>query len=360
MNLSADTPFNQLPNLPPRVEIETKQVLKKCIDAKTSLVILNQVSKRLPNTNVLINTLPLLEAQTSSEIENIITTTDKLFQYSNNQSSEQLDTASKEVLRYRTALRIGFEQVQIKPSNTVLAENICSVLRNIETKVRKVSGTTLLNAATGEVIYTPPVGEVLIREKLSNWEKFMHEQDRDLDPLIKMAIGHYQFEAIHPFTDGNGRTGRILNILYLVEKNLIDLPILYLSRYIMQNKNEYYKKLLNVTLHQEWEAWILFMLEAIDSTSKWSIDKISNIIKIIEEVTTLVKNKLPKIYSRELIEIIFTQPYCRVSNLTEANIAKRQTASEYLKKLVSENILEEKIVGREKIFINKKFMQILI
>ena len=359
MNIDVSTPYNALPDLPPKKDLETKKLLKQCIEARTALEALHQSAGKLPNQEVLINTLPLLEAQASSEIENIVTNTDKLFQYSNQLSGGQADSATKEALRYRTALREGFEKIKTRPSNTVLAEQICSTLRGIDMTVRKIPGTTLSNAATGDIIYTPPVGESLLRDKLSNWEQFLHTEN-GMDPLIKMAVAHYQFEAIHPFIDGNGRTGRILNILYLIEQNLLTIPVLYLSHYITLNKSDYYKYLLNVTLHEDWEPWIIFMLKAIESTSKWTTLKINAIIKLMKETTNHVKNKLPKIYSRELVELIFTQPYCRIYNLVDSGIAKRQTASDYLQQLVSINVLQEQEIGREKIFINPRFMNILI
>lgn len=359
MKIDVSTPYNDLPSIPPKQDIETKRVLKHCIEARAALAELHKAAEMLPNQNVLINTLPLLEAQASSEIENIVTTTDKLFQYANDIDSSHVDPSTKEALRYRIALKEGFEKIKARPSNTVLAEQICTTLRGIEMTVRKVPGTTLRNQITGEIIYTPPVGESLLRDKLRNWEQFLHAEN-DIDPLIKMAVGHYQFEAIHPFTDGNGRTGRILNTLYLIEQGLLTIPILYLSRYIIANKNDYYKYLLNVTLTEDWETWVIYMLMAIEETSKWTSQKINVIIKLMEETRMYVKNNLPKIYTRELVDLTFIQPYCRISNVVDSGIAKRQSASEYLKKLVDINVLHMQDVGREKIFVNPRFMQILI
>lgn len=356
--IDVTTPYNELPDLPPIQDIESKKILKSCIEARASLAELHKAAEMLPNQSVLINTLPLLEAKASSEIENIVTTTDKLFQYANHISGSQTDSATKEALRYRTALREGFELIKTRPLNTVLAEQICTILKNTDMQVRKIPGTALSNQTTGKIIYTPPVGESLIRKKLHNWEIFLHSEN-EIDPLIKMAVAHYQFEAIHPFTDGNGRTGRILNILYLIEKNLLTIPVLYLSRHIIQNKNEYYEYLLNVTLKEEWEPWIIYMLTAIESTSKWTCHKIEAIIKLMMETREYVKNKLPKIYSRELVDLLFSQPYCRISNVVEAGIVKRQTASEYLKALSSINILNEIELGKEKIYMNPRFMEIL-
>ena len=194
--------------------------------------------------------------------------------------------------------------------------------------VRKVPGTALANDRTGEIISTPPVGEKVLRDLLGNWERFLHEEPA-LDPLIRMAVMHYQFEAIHPFTDGNGRTGRILNILYLVQEELLTLPILYLSRYLIANKGKYYSGLLAVTREQAWEPWLLYMLEAVESTAQWTTQKILSIRELADYTADYVREMLPKIYSRELIDVILEQPYCRIRNLVDAKIAKRQTASEY-------------------------------
>ena len=206
------------------------------------------------------------------------------------------------------------------------------------------------------VVYTPPVGEDSIRELLANWERFIHGDD-DLDPLVKMAIAHYQFECIHPFPDGNGRTGRILNILYLIQSELLSLPILYLSRFILERRDDYYTLLRRVTEEGDWESWILFMLEAVQSTSRWTTDKISIVRALMAETTEYVREKLPKIYTHELVQALFAQPYCRIDNLVERGVAKRQTASTYLKQLVEIGVLEEMSVGREKLYINTRLLQ---
>lgn len=222
-----DQPYNDLPLLPPAIELETRTVLKQCIAARTALAELKQAAELIPNQGVLINTLPLLEAQASSEIENVVTTTDRLFQFQN--ANEYADPATREALRYSSALLEGFQTLQQHPLNTRIAEQVCTRIKGTDMQVRRVPGTALANQATGEVIYTPPIGEDLLRTQLANWERYLHEA-RDVDPLIRMAAGHYQFEAIHPFTDGNGRTGRVLNSLFLIQEDLLTLPILYLSR----------------------------------------------------------------------------------------------------------------------------------
>ncbi|MEI7996638.1 MAG: Fic family protein [Methylococcaceae bacterium] len=356
MTWQPDQPYNHLPLLPPVTEFENVAVLKACIPARAALAELKQAGELLPNQGLLINLLPLLEAQGSSEIENIVTTTDRLFQYA--QEDSQADPMTKEALRYRTALRQGFEELVRKPLCTNTALEICSTIKAVQMDIRKVPGTALSNQATRKVIYTPPVGEHIIRTLLSNWEAFLHGDDT-IDPLIKMAIAHYQFEAIHPFTDGNGRTGRILNILYLIEQELISLPILYLSRYIVQNKHDYYRLLLEVTTDQHWQDWIIFMLKAVQTTATWTTHKIAAIRQLIEQTTEYVRNQLPQIYRYELIRVIFEQPYCRIQDLVEQDIAQRQTASTYLKQLPDIGVLYEKRVGKEKLFVHPKLIQLL-
>jgi Fic family protein len=224
-----DRPWNDLPRLPPRVELEPKAVLKQCVTARAALAELKQAAELIPNPAMLVNTLPTLEARASSEIENIVTTADKLFQHARAEGSA--DPATREALRYRAALLEGVRALGKRPLSTRIAEAICTQIKGAETTVRKVPGTALTRAS-GEAVYTPPEGEALLRELLANWERFLHADDA-LDPLVRMAVAHYQFEAIHPFTDGNGRTGRVLNSLFLVEQGLLPLPILYLSRYII-------------------------------------------------------------------------------------------------------------------------------
>ncbi|MCU7813779.1 MAG: Fic family protein [Candidatus Thiodiazotropha sp. (ex Rostrolucina anterorostrata)] len=357
MSWHPEKPYNDLPLLPPAVDLETKAVLKRCITARAALAELKQAAELIPNQTMLINTLPLLEAKDSSEIENIVTPTDKLFQFVDSDVA-QADPATKEALRYRKALYEGWQALAKHPINTNMAESICSLIKGVDMTVRKVPGTALANDKTGEIISTPPAGEKVLRDLLSNWERFLYEQP-ELDPLIRMTAMHYQFEAIHPFTDGNGRTGRILNILYLVQEELLTLPILYLSRYIIANKSQYYSGLLAVTREQAWEPWLLYMLDAVKDTAQWTTQKIISIRNLADHTADYVREQLPKIYSRELIDTIFEQPYCRINNLVEANIAKRQTASEYLKKLVSIGVLTEQQAGRERLFVHPKLIQLV-
>lgn len=357
MTWQADQPHNQLPLLPPDADLlETRAVLKACISARAALAELKQAGELIPNQSMLINLLPLLEAKDSSEIENIVTTTDRLFQYANEDNGA--DHATKEALRYRTALYQGYIQLERKPLCTATAIEVCSTLKHTEMDVRKVPGTVIGNQTSGEIIYTPPSGEVTIRDLLTNWERFLHEDD-ELDPLIKMAVSHYQFEAIHPFYDGNGRTGRILNVLYLIEQKLLTLPILYLSRFIVHNKQDYYRLLNQVTQDGSWESWLLFMLKGVEETAKWTCDKISAIKVLMESTADYIRQQLPKIYSYELVQLIFEQPYCRISNLVERDIAKRQTASSYLRQLVDIGVLDEVVSGKEKLFVHPRLMQLM-
>jgi len=305
---------------------------------------------------MLINTLPHLEAEASSAIENIVTTADKLFRYT--QSEESADPATREALRYRAALLAGFEQMTTRPLNTRTAESICSQIKNAEMSVRKVPGTQVVNEATREVIYTPPVGEALLRDLLANWERFLHEES-ELDPLVRMAVAHYQFEAIHPFTDGNGRTGRVLNSLFLIHEKLLSSPVLYLSRYIIAHKDEYYRLLLGVTRDQAWEEWLLYMLTGVDETSQWTTAKIRAVRSLFTDTTAYIRKRLPKIYSRELVTVLFEQPYGRIGNLVDAGVGKRVTASRYLKQLVEIGVLREEQAGRDKLFVHSKLLRLL-
>ncbi|HEV3020538.1 MAG TPA: Fic family protein [Burkholderiaceae bacterium] len=351
-----ERPYNDLPGLPPALDLEPRAVLKQCVGARAALAELKQAAELIPNPAMLINTLPVLEARASSEIENIVTTADKLFRYLRDDSGA--DPATREALRYRRALVEGVKALKSRPLTTRTAELICTQIKGFQMTVRKVPGTALENDATGEIVYTPPEGEARLRDLLANWEHFLHDQSA-IDPLVRMAAAHYQFEAIHPFTDGNGRTGRVLNSLFLVEQGLLPLPILYLSRYIIANKADYYRLLLAVTRDGAWEPWVLYMLRAVEDTATWTTRKIGAIRKLASDTAEQVRNKLPKIYSRELVDVLFEQPYCRIANLVDARIAGRQAASRYLKALVSIDVLREQTFGREKLFVHPKLMNLL-
>lgn len=351
-----DRPHNDLPLLRPAVDLETKAVLKQCVTARSALAELKQSAELIPNSGMLINTLPLLEARASSEIENIVTTADVLFRHL--RAEQAADPATKEALRYRHALLEGFATLRQRPLGTRTAEAVCSRIKDVRMTVRRVPGTALVNDATGEVIYTPPEEEGRIRDLLANWERFLHEAT-EVDPLVRMAAAHYQFEAIHPFTDGNGRTGRVLNSLFLVDQGLLPLPILYLSRYAIAHRTDYYRLLNGVTRDGAWEAWLLFMLRGVEQTSTWTTAKIAAIRKLATETAEFVRHELPKIYSRELVDVVFEQPYCRIANVVEAGIVERQAASRYLKALVSIGVLRERAMGREKLFVHPRLLALL-
>ena len=357
MKCNPKAPYNELPTLPPKQELETVRVLKQCIRSRTQLAELEQAANFLPNKSLLINVLPLLEAQASSEIENIVTTTDRLFRSSLlNQSP---DAATKEALNYRAALYQSYQSLADRPICTATAERVCSVIKSRSMTIRKEAGTALGSTISGDTIYTPPVGESVIREMLANWENFIN-QTTELDPLVVMAVAHYQFEAIHPFSDGNGRAGRVLNLLYLVQAGILSSPILYHSRGIIRRKDDYYDLLRTVTFDQDWEAWILFILEVIEESAEWTNQKIRSIREYREEVKRDLKIKVPKIYSNELLDVLFEQPYCQIADLVSAGIAKRQSASVYLKKLVEIGLLAEERVGRSALFIHENYRNLLL
>lgn len=355
--MNKNQPFNELPLLPPQVELETKALLKKAIAANKALANLNGLANAMPNESILVNSIVLQEARLSSEIENIVTTSDELYKAAAD-AKLNVSPEAKEVLRYREALWHGFNAIKKRPLSTNLFIETVAIIRNVDVGIRHVPGTTIANAKTGESIYTPPEGETLIREKLANLEQFIHKED-DIDPLIKLAVLHYQFEAIHPFTDGNGRTGRIINILFLVEKELLKSPILFLSHYILRTKSAYYEGLRNVTEKGSWESWISYMLTAIEITALETQNKILAILAAMENTKKIIQEKTPKIYSKDLLEVIFQNVYCKIGFLEKSGIAKRQTAANYLQTLESLGLLGVIKIGKENYYINKKLFKIL-
>lgn len=351
-------PYNQLPPLPPAaVDLESKAVLKACVRSRTAVAELKLAGRLIPDQSVLINTIPLLEAKDSSEIENIVTTNDALFREAS-QVDDDGDPSTREALRYRAAIFSGFESLKTRPLTVRTAIEVCSQIKGVDLNVRKTPGTTLRNSFTKEVIYTPPEGVERLNELLANWERFANADD-DLDPLVRMAVLHYQFEAIHPFPDGNGRTGRVLNILALIQSGLLDIPTLYLSRHIVRSKAEYYSLLADVTAKAAWEPWILYMLRAVETTAMWTNARIRAIRDLMDETAAYVREQAPGIYSHELIETIFALPYTRIANLTDRGVAKRVSAGRYLKQLASIGVMEEEKAGRDKVFIHRKYMALL-
>lgn len=349
-------PYNDLPLLPPRTEIETKKVLKQSIASTRVLAELKGRADEIPNQSILVNAITLQEAKDSSEIENIITTQDNLYQ-AFTAKTNTTDAQTKEVLRYRQALWDGYNSLNNRPISTNTFISIVQTIKENDAEIRKTTGTRI--TSNNRTIYTPPEGETIIRDLLKNLEDFIHSEN-ELDDLVKLAVMHYQFEAIHPFSDGNGRTGRIINILYLVEKGLLDTPILYLSRYIIANKNQYYEKLRAVTEKQDWQSWVLYMLKGVEETAIYTLQKINAINSLMQETIQLAKDKLPsRVYSKELVELLFEQPYCKVKFLVDNNIAKRQTAAEYLQELEKIGILKSQKVGAENLFLNVRLFDIL-
>jgi Fic family protein len=351
----------------PMSEWESTEVFRACIKANIALAALKEAAALLPNPDVMLSSLVLLESQASSEIENIVTTTDALFQYAA-KDPDKADLAVKETLQYRQALYHGLDQLRTRPLATTLIEEICSKTKGMEMRVRKVPGTALVNARTQETIYTPPQGEAMLREMLADWERFCHAEPSDavrggdIDPLVRMAVLHYQFEAIHPFLDGNGRTGRVLNLLYLVDKGLLTTPVLYLSRYILKNRSRYYALLLAVSREgtaQAWQQWLLFMLEAVRETAVWTLEKIKAIARLMQNTHEQIQRDTKLGNQKGLVELIFRLPYCRIADVVQAQIAKRQTAAVYLQTLVDVGLLQLQGNGREKLYLNRRLIDLL-
>jgi cell filamentation protein, protein adenylyltransferase len=358
MSFDPQQPYNDLPLLPPACELETKRVLKRCVAANKALAELKGAGDLIPNQAILINAIPLQEAKLSSEIENIVTTQDALFQAALDES-RTADLATKEVLRYRTALRRGSEALQSAAFRLTLLEELCGILLAEKVVFRSDKSVYIGNASQRTITYTPPVGGRVMQEKLRNLEEFLLADD-ELDPLVRMAVVHYQFEAIHPFSDGNGRTGRILNILFLLHAGLLRIPVLYVSRHLIQHKAEYYRLLRGVTENAAWEDWLLFLLTGIEETAEWTTGRIVAIRDLFDETLARCRAKLPsKVYSKELVELIFTQPYCKIQLLVEAGIAKRQTASEYLQELEKLGVLKGEKQGREILYKNPALLKLL-
>ena len=344
-------------NLPLDIDIETKAILKKSILANKALAKLNGVAKIIPNQAILINSLILQEAKDSSEIENIITTHDELYQSSLDISN--ISHATKEVQSYSRALLKGFDLV--KETSLLLTRHIVDIQQELEGNVagiRKQAGTVLKNQATGEVIHTPPQEESTIRKLLDNLEQYINTND-GIDPLIKMAIIHYQFETIHPFYDGNGRTGRIINILYLVLNELLDLPILYLSSYIIKHKADYYRLLQEVRTKGSWEEWIIYMLEGIEQTATKQVQLINDIKELMDNTKEKLKAELPKIYSKDLLEVLFIHPYTKIDMLVDNLELHRDTASKHLKAMEKIGILNSVQIKNTRFYVNVKLFELL-
>ena len=351
-----DVPYNDLPAPPSSELLESRAVLKDAVEARAALARLDEAGQSIPNPTVLINAIGLLEAQASSEIENIVTTTDALFRHA--QDDAHADAATKEALRYRTALRAGFDHVRSRGLTTSVAMQVCTTIKGHDMDLRSLPGTRIGNPATGEVTYSPPEGRDVIAGKLAEWEQFIHADD-GMDPLVRMAAAHYQFEAIHPFTDGNGRTGRILNILMLSDAGLLGQPLLYLSRYFIETKADYYRLLLAVTAEGAWEEWIRYVLQGVAQASREASKKIADIKALQDRFAHTARATSRGSADSELQALLFEQPYCRISTVVARCEVSRPTAVKWLDALVSAGILTDLKVGRERLFINFDLLELL-
>ncbi len=362
MPYQRDQPFNDLPPLPPEeVDLETHATLKNLAVAARNLGELNGLCETLPDPKLFTNTIVLQESKNSSAIENIVTTQDELYKATLEEAAEH-NHAAKEVLGYRDALYVGLERMKAR-GGLILTNTMVEIVQTIKQNqagIRTTPGTALKNAITGEIMYTPPTGIEILREKLAALEKFINDTNlSSADPLIKLAIIHYQFEAIHPFADGNGRAGRIINALYLVQQGLLTQPVLNLSSYIIQHKTEYYQLLRGITETGNWQDWITYLLTAIAETSKATTIKIRRILSLKEELGDTIREVLGASFNYELLQQMFALPYLKIDTLEKKKIAHRQTASLWLNKLSKAGVLRPQKMGRSTYFVNYQLMDIL-
>ena len=356
-----------IPSLPLPYDLETKEVLKQLNRANRKLAELKGVAQTIPNERILISSLTLQEAKDSSEVENIVTTQDNLYRAGLDPSHQFINAATKEVLFYREAINEGFRMVRNKDILTLNdIKHVQEILEQNTAGFRTTPGTQLKRENDGAVIYTPPQDGMAIVRYMSNLEQFINDDHlSQLDPLIKMAIIHHQFESIHPFYDGNGRTGRIINILYLVITGLLDLPILYLSRYITHNKGEYYRLIQairdkNTDNAAEWEAWILFMLKGVEVTAEDTISLVKNIGRLMAEYKNVIRPDFGSKYNHELLNGLFYHPYTKIDHVVANMQVSRQTASKYLDRIVALGLLKKEKMGKENYYINTRLMNLFI
>ena len=356
-----------IPSLPLPYDLETKEVLKQLNRANRKLAELKGVAQTIPNERILISSLTLQEAKDSSEGENIVTTQDDLYRAGLDPSHQFINAATKEVLFYREAINEGFRMVRNKDILTLNdIKHVQEILEQNTAGFRTTPGTQLKRENDGAVIYTPPQDGMAIVQYMSNLEQFINDDHlSQLDPLIKMAIIHHQFESIHPFYDGNGRTGRIINILYLVITGLLDLPILYLSRYITHNKGEYYRLIQairdkNTDNAAEWEAWILFMLKGVEVTAEDTISLVKNIGRLMAEYKNVIRPDFGSKYNHELLNGLFYHPYTKIDHVVANMQVSRQTASKYLDRIVALGLLKKEKMGKENYYINTRLMNLFI
>jgi len=348
-----------IPPLPPETELETRAVLKQLAQAHRYLAELKGMAATIPNEHILINTLSLQEAKDSSEIENVITTQDDL--YKANLFADYIrNPAAKEVNRYATALKSAFEQV--RNDGLITVNRIIEIHRILEQNdagIRTQGGTVLKNESTGETVYTPPQTHEEIVRLLANLEQYINDDAlSDVDPLVKMAVIYHQFESIHPFYDGNGRTGRIINILYLVARGLLDIPVLYLSRYIIRNKDDYYRHLQAVRDTGDWEPWLIYLLQGVEQTARQTIWIIRRIKEIMQDTKHRIRAELPKIYSQDLLNNLFRHPYTRIESVQQDLGVSRLTATKYLERLTESGFIEKHKIGRYNYYVNRPLMDV--
>lgn len=360
MSYNKNIPFNDLRDLPPANFTESHEILKHLSRAYRYLGELNGLCASLPDPHLLINTIILQESKDSSAIENIVTSQDELYKAATEE--RMASQAAKEVLSYREALFVGLGKMKAQ-KNLLLTNTMIEIAQTIKQNksgIRNIPGTALKNAINGEVIYTPPCCEDVIREKMAMLEQFINDPDSSAtDPLIKMALIHYQFEAIHPFADGNGRTGRIVNALYLVQQELLSQPVLYLSSYILKNKREYYQLLRAVTEENKWHDWVMYILTVLIETAQLTTKKIRSMLLLRDACEREMREALGSSFSYDLLQLMFTLPYLKIELIEKKKMAHRQTASVWLKKLTDAKILRPQKIGRTTYYINYRLMELL-
>ncbi len=352
-------PYNTLPKLPPRGELETPRVLKACIDASRAIAEFRGVNSVVPNaTQALVRSIALQEAKSSSEIENVVTTNDRLY-HASSAAGEPSDPVVKEVVNYLDAVWAGHQRLQSGSKiDRALFTHVASVVLGGPTQVRSAPGTRVGNPLAREVLYTPPEGQDAINDFLDDLAEYYARQD-GVDPLIKMAVGHYQFEAIHPFHDGNGRTGRIVNVLYLVQHGVLAEPVLFVSRAIIETKSEYYARIRAVTEDAAWEEWVLYMLGVFARAGREFGRMLRQIPEAIDDAMALARADMRKGFSEEIVHLVFQQPVTRISHVVQSGIAQRRTATLYLRELERTGLLDSVKRGRDVLYVNRRLMDIL-
>lgn len=359
LSLPKPSPLQALP-VPASITLETPAVLRMAARAHRALAELKGAANSIPNESILIDTLALQEAKDSSAIEDIITTDDELFQ-GDATSDHFPGAAAKEVHRYAAALKIGLERVRKQKFLRLsdLLDIQATLLRN-RAGLRKLPGTVLRNQQTGAVVYEPPQDPAEIKRLMGNFLEHFHADDLDgPDPLVRMAVLHYQFESIHPFYDGNGRTGRILNLLHLVLHGMLDMPVLYLSRYILRHKPDYYRGLQAVREHDAWESWLLYMLRAVEETSRETLDKVRGIREQMQQTKQRLRDDLPKLYSQDLLNNLFRHPYTKIEFIERDLGVSRPTATKYLSALQQAGLVRKTKLGRTNFYINEPLFRLL-